>query len=155
MSESRFFFALPRLVQWCCGRNANRSEKNGLEANVVGALIHLLVYAFAFEICLTSRPLLEQIIWAVPLAFLVFIFWLNFFYLNSLIIRLLRTCGLMRDLPQSRAQGILIGIVTTAFALRLVHASGWIGMLGAIWLLAVSLNLLAAGILAASRAEVR
>src|SRR5438270_13739228 len=104
MSERRYFFALPRLINWWRGRNANRSEKNGREVNSVGALIHLVVYAFFFDLCLTSRSLAQQIIWAVPLAFLVWIFWLNFIYLNSLVLRVIRAGGLMRDLPQSRAQ---------------------------------------------------
>lgn len=150
-TEQRFFFALPRLILWWRGRNANRSEKNGLETHLVGALLHLVVYAFAFRICLTNRPAWQQLLWAIPLMFLVWTFWLSFVYANALVLRLLRRFGWMRDLPQGRAQGILITSVATIFALRLSAGGGWAAVLGIIWIVAVVLNLVAAGILALSR----
>ncbi|MFL6531473.1 MAG: hypothetical protein ACJ8KX_13470 [Chthoniobacterales bacterium] len=155
MSDRRYFFAAGRLLNWWRGRNANRSEKNGRETNSVGALIHLVVYAFAFDICLTNQSIAQQILWALPLTILVWIFWLNFIYLNSLLLRLIRACGLMRDLPQSRAQGILIGIVATVFAVNLIRGHGWTKLVGIIWIVAVITNQLAATILAISREEVR
>jgi hypothetical protein len=144
----RFYFALPRLLWWLVGGDARRSEKNGLEANAVGSLLHLVVYAFAFQVLLANRTLSAQLLLLLPLAFLVWLFWLNLIYANSRIIKLLRACGLMRDLPQSRAQGILIGIITTLFALHLLEARGWLAPLGAVWIGAVTLNLIAAVLLA-------
>ncbi|MDQ6861772.1 MAG: hypothetical protein M3032_11535 [Verrucomicrobiota bacterium] len=151
----RFYFALPRLVAWRRGRNAHRSERNGLEANAVGAVVHLTVYAFAFELCLTSLSAWKQLLWAVPLAFLVWIAWLNVMFVNSLVIRCFRATGLMRALPQGRAQSILIGAETTLCALRLIRGSGWTALLGFIWIAAVAFNLLAAALLAVSRAEAK
>lgn len=147
----RFYFALPRLVWSLAGGDAGRTEKNGWEANTVGALVHVVVFAFAFELCLTNRPLGQRLLWLLPLAVLVWLFWTNLIYANSWIIKLLRACGLLRDLPQGRAQSVLIGITTTAIALRLLGGNGWIRGLGAIWLAAVVLNLVAAGVLALTR----
>ncbi|MDQ6624328.1 MAG: hypothetical protein M3Y86_12705 [Verrucomicrobiota bacterium] len=144
----QFFFALPRLIASWRGGDAGRSEKNAVESNAVGALVHLVVYAFAFHLCLTSRPWWLQLLAAVPLAFLVWIFWLNLFYANALLLRLLRSAGLMRELPQSRAQGILIGILATAFAGALLTARDWTRVVAVLFLVLVLLNFLAALILA-------
>lgn len=144
----RFYFALPRLLWSSVGGDAGRTEKNGFEAHAVGALIHLVAYAFAFQICLTNLRPWQQLLLVVPLAFLVWLFWINLLYANSQVIRLLRAVGVMRDLPQGRAQGILVGIIMTAFALHLLAAEGWTRFIGAIWIAAVALNLLAAAILA-------
>ncbi|HEY0369988.1 MAG TPA: hypothetical protein VGC85_10345 [Chthoniobacterales bacterium] len=146
---------MPRLIQWWRGRDAVRSEKNGIEANLVGVFMNVVAYAFGFEVCLTNHPFRQQLLWAVPLVCLVWIFWLNIVYLNSLAIRVLRGRVLPRDLPQSRAQSILIGIVITLFALRLLQATGWLAFVGAIWIGAVIANLAAAAILFVSRRGVR
>jgi ABC-type transport system involved in cytochrome bd biosynthesis fused ATPase/permease subunit len=56
----------------------------------------------------------------------------------------------MRD---DRANGVLVGIVTTAFAWHLLGASGWLRAIAAVWLVAVALNLLAACVLVLSNAD--
>ncbi len=152
-SSPRFYFALPRLIGSWFGGDARRSEKNGVESNAVGSLLHLVVYAFAFELCLTSRSVWHQILFALPVAIIVWLFWLNLLYANSWVITGLRACGLIRDLPQIRAQGVLIGTVTTLFAVRLLEARGWTHLVGAIWIATVILNLAAAVILAATNAD--
>jgi len=144
----RFYFALPRLVWSWVGGDTGRTEKNGLEANAVGGLVHLVVYAFAFEVCLTSASAWQRLLLLLPLAILVWLFWIIFIYANTWIIRLLRAAGLMRDLPQGRAQSILVGVVTTAFALRLLEAEAWRHVVRAVWVAAVALYLFAAAVLA-------
>lgn len=144
----RFYFALPRLLWSWRGGDAGRTEKNGFEAHSVGTLIHLVAYAFAFQVCLTNMPPWQQLLLVVPLAFVVWLFWINLLYANSHVIRLLRACGLMRDLPQGRAQGILVALIMTAFALHLLVVDGWTRFVGAIWIAALALNLVAAAILA-------
>lgn len=150
MSDPAYFFALPRLINRARGRNAHRSEKHALETTAVGLFTHYVAYLFFFQLWLTNRLVGQQLLWIVPLTIFVWLFWINFIYLNSLVLRLLRALGLMRHLPQARAQGILIGIVITIFALRLAYAHGFAKMIGLIWLSAVILNQLAAAVLALS-----
>jgi hypothetical protein len=75
------------------------------------------------------------------------------FQLQLLIIKAARAVGLLRQIPNSRAQGVLVGAVASGFALHLVAVGSWMRVLGAIWLIAVSLNLCAAVILAFTDAD--
>jgi hypothetical protein len=84
----------------------------------------------------------------VALAFLVWLFWLLVLYLNSLILKLARSLGLFRSLPIRRGQSILIATVTTAMAVALALRNSFVSEVGAIWLIATALNLVAALILA-------
>ena len=142
-----FYFALPRLLACPPGDRQTRSEKNWLEANVVGTLNHLVVYAFAFALLLAGRPTAQQCWLLLPLAFVVLVFWLLFFYVNACFIRLLRLAGGLRDLPNNRAQTLLIAIFTSAMAAQLLFADGWPRAVGVLWLSAVVMNLSAAAVL--------
>lgn len=145
--RSGYYFALPRFAtQW--SGNIARDESNWLEINVAGLLMHLVVYCFAFHICLSGHSLWQQLILLLPLAFLVWIFWSLLFYFNSLCLKFLRAAGIMRQLPDGRAQSILIGIVVTCFALSLARTGGHFQVIGIAWLILVMLNLTAAGLLA-------
>ncbi len=84
----------------------------------------------------------------LPLAIFVWLVWLLIHYLNALVLRFLRLLGLMRRLPDDRAQGLFIGVMTTGFAFVLASAGSFYGLVGAVWLVVVSLNLIAAAILA-------
>lgn len=150
---SEFYFALPRLIAAWSGRKAARSEQNGLEANIIGTLNHLIVYVAAFELLLGPLSRWTQLLLLVPLAILVWLFWLIFFYWSACLIKLLRDAGLMRELPDSRAQNILIGIMTTTLAIYLLRAGSWPRVLGFIWIAAVALNLVAAALLPARHAD--
>lgn len=152
MERPEFYFALPRLLAKWRGQSAARTEKNWLETNIAGTLSHLVVYVFAFQLLLAESAPWNQLLLCIPLALLVWIFWLLVFYFNSWLIELLRTCGLMRRLSDSRAQSVIIGLMTTAFAVYLLFAGPCAAMLGIIWLAAVSLNLVAAAVLALSDA---
>lgn len=143
----QFYFSLPRLIASQLGWNADRTEGNWLEANIVGGGEHLIWYAFAAQLLLSRLPLWEQIALLIPVAFLVWLCWLVALYINSVLIRLLRAAGLIRDLSNVRAQSVLLGMVTTVFAFYLVENESWLALLGIAWVAAVSLNLLAAAVL--------
>ncbi len=145
--QPQFYFALPRLVASQLGWNAARTEGNWLEANIVGGFEHLIWYAFAAHALLHGMPAWEKIALLIPLVVCVWICWLLMIYLNSVFIRLLRVCGLLRDLSNARAQSVLLGIVTTGFAFYLSANASRLGILGVAWVVAVSLNLLAAAVL--------
>lgn len=148
----QYYFSLPRLVVSQLGWNAERTESNWLEANVVGAAEHLICYLFAVYLLLHGLPLWEQLALLIPVAVLVWICWLIVLYLNAVLIRLLRVCGLLGQLSNARAQSVLLGSVTTAFAFYLVGLGSWLGVLGIAWIGAVALNLLAAAVLVVSAA---
>ncbi len=146
MSES--YFAFPRLIAKWRGQSVERSEKNAWEAYVAGGLTHLIVYVAAFEMLLGDRSLWLQLLLLVPLAALVFLGWIIFFYLSA---RLLDVTGLVSNWPRNRAQNVIVGIWTTVLAVCLVRAGSCPAILGWIWMSAVALNLFAAGLLSASR----
>ncbi len=150
---TKFYFALPRLIASWSDKTAARSETNGLEANIIGTLNHLVVYVAAFELLLRDLPVWQELILLVPLAILVFFFWIIFFYLSAWLIKFLRRAGAMRELPANRAQNVMVAIMTTGFATYLIRAGTWSSMLGFIWIAAVALNLLAATVLPASHAD--
>ena len=145
---SEFYFPFPRLLAKWSGRETVRSERNWLEAISVGILVHLVAYAFAFERFLLSSTLTWQLLLFIPLAFLVWVFWMIVLYLNSLLIKLLRAGGLLGMMPDRGAQGLIICTMNTGFAWQLVRAESWPRVVGLLWMAAVALNLLAALLLA-------
>jgi hypothetical protein len=149
-----FYFALPRLWAKCRGGNAARDESNWLEMNVAGLFFHLIAYVFAFHLLASGLTFAQQILLLIPLAFLVWFFWLLLFYLDSLCIKLLRALGFMRRLSDGRAQTILIGVVMICFAISLASESGVWRAIGILGLGIFALNLLAAAILALASSNV-
>lgn len=143
-TETTFYFALPRLFARGRGANDSRTEMNWLEANVVGTAVHGIAYLFAAHFFLRGLTLGAQALLLLPLAAGVWLAWLVILYVNSLLIRLLRTGGLLRGLPDDRAQSVLIGGMITGFAIALWRADSWCSFAGGIWLAAVVLNLAAA-----------
>ena len=137
MDERNFYFALPRLVT----RSHARSEKNAVEANAVGLLVQSVAYFFAFEVSLGDASLAKQLLFAIPLAFLVWLFWLLFFYVSHLVLRPFH--------PQrmAHAQSFSLCSLTTVFAIYLVAHGSWTRWLGIVWLALVVLNLGAAVLL--------
>ena len=152
-SSVGYYFALPRLIAGFGGGATGRSEQNALEAHVVGTLVHAITYAFAARLLLGDLPLWQQIVLLVPVALLVWMWWSLFFYLSSLATKLLRSAGLLRGMPDSRAPSLIVGIVTTLLAWQLVTAGSWMSVLGWTWLVAVALNLAAAAVLGLRHAE--
>jgi hypothetical protein len=143
----RFYFALPRLLALMRNGDTRRAEVNSVEAWAGNIAIFAVSYLFF------ARFVAGRLAWwlaplaLIALAFLVLLFWLLVLYLNSLILELLRRCGLFRSLPQRRGQGVLLAAVTTAMALQLAQTRSLSGEIASIWLVAVAMNLGAAIIL--------
>ena len=149
-SKRQFYFSLFRLLARLRGEDARRAESNGFEAALVGLMMFAIHYLFFATLFIPSRfePWLAALL-LVALAFGVWISWLLLLYLNSVIIKFLRLCGFFREIPTRRTQSIFWGIATTAMACSLLNkGSRWVHEVGAIWLVAVALNLVAALILA-------
>ena len=148
-----FYFSLPRLIAKCCGRSATRTQNNWLEANAAGIFLHVVFYVFAFRVLLSGHKTWLQLLLLLPLAFLVWIFWLLLFYFDSLVIRGFRAIGSMRNLPDSRAQSILIGLIASVCAVLLAFDHAAYKIVGVAWLALVALNLFSAAILHVSATE--
>jgi len=145
----QFYFALPRLLAGLRGGATARSERNALEAQLIGLIMYLIHYLFFATQFIPS----ELAPWStglllILLVFWVWLFWLLLLYISSIVIELLRPTGLFRSIPMRRAQSILWGLVTTAMACALLRSSPWAHEIGAIWLVAVAMNLAAALVLA-------
>lgn len=148
-NESRGnYFALPRLIQKIRGRNAARSEGNWIEAYLAGSAVYLISYLFGASLFwpkLHSWRVATALVLLVPGVWLA---WLIVLYLHSLIVKLCWAFGACTDLSRNRIQSVLMGIVTTAFAAQLLTTNVWWKWVGALWLVAVTLNLTAAFLVA-------
>jgi CDP-diglyceride synthetase len=149
----RFYFALPRLLAHWRGGNSTRAEKNSVEAWAGNLAIFGITYLYFARFIPDGTTWWLSGLMFVALAFLVWLFWLLMLYLNSLILKLLRGIGLLRSLPARRGQGILIVATTAAMALALVQNGSFAGEIAALWLTAIAMNLIAAGILAFSNGK--
>ncbi len=148
-NESRGnYFALPRLIRKLRGGNAARSEESWLEAYVLGAVVYLISYLFTANLLLPKLNWWQTAITLPLLLFALWISWLIVLYLNSLIAKGCERVGLCADLPRRRVQSVLMGILTTMFAAQLLTANPWLRTIGALWIVAVALNLAAALLLA-------
>jgi hypothetical protein len=151
--KRQFYFSLLRVIAMLRGGDARRAESNGFEAWLIGLAMYSIHYLFFATLFIPSKlgPWLTALL-LVALAFWIWLFWLLLLYLNSVIIKLLHVCRLFRTIPTRRAQSILWGISTTAMACALLKSSPSLRELGAIWLVAVVMNLAAAMVLAFSDA---
>ena len=131
------------------GGDTRRAESHEFEAWLIGLMIYSIHYLFFAALFIPSnlKPWQTALL-LVALAFWIWLFWLLLLYINSVIVRLLNIAGLFRALPTRRAQSILWGISTTAMAGVLLKSSPALRELGAIWLVAVAMNLAAALVLA-------
>lgn len=146
-SCGRLYFALPRLLRGVAGGSTARAELNRWEGHVPGWLIFLISYVFFARFVAGGRALWLQIVAGVLLAFAVAIFWLMVLHVNSVIVKAARALRLPATIANTRAQSVLIGALTSAFAVGLLR-DGLIGRcLAALWLVAVACNLLAAAVL--------
>jgi len=149
----QFYFSLFRLLALLRGGDARRAESNGFEAWLLGLMTYSIHYLFFVTLLLPPnlRPWQTGLV-LVASAFWVWLFWLLLLYINSVIIQALHVCGLFRAIPIRRAQSILWGICTTAMACALLKGNPSSRELGAIWLVAVAMNLASAVVLAFSDA---
>jgi hypothetical protein len=130
------------------GRSGTRSEENWREAYLAGVAVYLVTYLFAVNLLRDRLSFGPAAIVLFLLLFGIWIFWLIVLYLHSLVVKAIWACGLCRDLSRNRVQSVLMGILTTAFAAQLVISGSWVRWVGALWLMAVALNLSAALLLA-------
>ncbi len=142
-----FYFALPRLLARLGGGDSRQSERHWAETNVVGGAIHLLMYLAVARWLLAGRSGWSMAV-LVPLAVLLtWLLWLLLFYVNAVLLRIARRVKLLRSLPNDRAQGLLIGIFVTLLALQLASLPSWLHFVGLAWIVAFTLNLVAAALL--------
>lgn len=143
----QFYLAAPRLLAKLRGGSGARTEKNWREANLFGAAVFIVSYAAMARLFISQPSVAKLLAFAVPIAIATWLFWVVAVYVNSLEIRLLRACGLMRQLPDPRAQSLLICLTTTLFAMWLATSAAWASLIGWLWLCATAVNLIAATIL--------
>jgi hypothetical protein len=153
-NKRQFYFSLFRVLAMLRGGNASRAESNGFEAWLVALMMYAIHYLFFATLFVPSHlePWLTALLF-VALAFWVWLFWLFLLYINSVFIKFLHLCGFFRAIPIRRVQSVLWGILTTAMACALLKSSPAPRELGAIWLVAVAMNLIAAVVLAFSDAS--
>ena len=149
----QFYFALPRLLAKMRGGNASRAERNAAEAWLGSLAIYTISYLYFAAFVPETWSWWMRAFFFIALAFLVWLFWLVMLYLNSLILKLLHTINLVRSLPMRRGQSILVAATATAMAVALAQRDSIVSELGAIWLIATALNLVAAVILAFSNGD--
>lgn len=142
-----FYFSLLRLMALLRGGDATRAENNGLEAWFGGLAINLISYLFFAQFIPGDLQLWQRALLLVLLAFFVWLFWLVVLYINSLIIKFVRLCGLFQSIPIRRMQSVLLGISATAMAGGLLQTDSWSREIASIWLVMVAMNLSAAAIL--------
>jgi hypothetical protein len=149
--KRQFYFSLFRVIAMLRGGDARRTENNAFEAWLIGFMIYSIHYLFFATLFIPPnlKPWLTALL-LVALAFWIWLFWLLLLYVNSVIIKALHVGGLFRTIPTRRAQSILWGISTTAMAFALLKSSPAPRELGAIWLVAVVMNLASALVLAFS-----
>lgn len=138
------YFALPRFIEKLRGRSGVRSEGNWLEAYLAGSAVYLISYLFAANLLLAHLSLLQATVALLLLLFGIWICWLIVLYVHSLVVKAVWACGVCVDLPRNRVQSVLMGILTTAFAAQLLTTGSWLIWVGALWMIAVALNLTAA-----------
>jgi hypothetical protein len=149
----QFYFALPRLLAKMRGGDPSRAEKNAAEAWLGSLAIYTISYLYFTAFIPDDWSGWTRALFLVALAFLVWLFWLVMLYLNSLILKLLHTLNLVRSFPMRRGQSVLLAATTTAMAVALTHRDSIVSELGAMWLIATAMNLVAAAILAFSNGD--
>ena len=147
-TQPRFYFSLLRLLAVLRGSDARRAEKNGVEACLAGIAIYLISYLFFAQFIPDDLEIWQSALLLLVLAFFVWLFWLIVLFINSLVIKLLRFCGVFQRIPIRRAQSVLLGISASAMAWHLLQRGSWMAEIAAIWLIAVAMNLAAAIVLA-------
>jgi hypothetical protein len=142
-----FYFSLLRLLTLLRGGDATRAENNGIEAWFGGLAINLISYLFFAQFIPGDLELWQRALLLVLLAFFVWLFWLVVLYINALIIKFVRSCGLFSSIPTRRLQSVLLGISATAMAGGLLQTDSWSREIASIWLVMVAMNLFAATVL--------
>ena len=147
--ELGYAFALPRLIARLGGRNARREELSRWEAYGLGILVFGIGCVFAAHAFLPFvRPVFPRLLALCVLPFAMWVAFLLLYYVNALVIALLRRAELYAAPTNNPFQHIVImSLTTVAAALLLRDGNGWMRSLGILWLALLGLNLLAVVIL--------
>lgn len=143
-----FYFALPNLASRLRGQIRERVEGDPIEARLPGLAIFIVTCSFAFKMSANRLSGWQLEFFIVALPFTAFFFWVVILYLNSLVVRLLRTIDLFKSVPNNRAQSVLICGLTTLFAGTLAISASWMRFVGFAWIAGLALNLAAAAVIA-------
>lgn len=147
--ERGYFFALPRLLVRLGGGNARRAEFSAAESYGAG------IFVFAVGCVLAGRAIWEfvraedwRVLLLVLLPIEVWIAFLVWYYLNSLIARLLRRLGVYSARTNNPLQhAIIISVLTVLLGWLMATNGGWLRSLGVFWCALLAANLLAFGLL--------
>jgi hypothetical protein len=147
--ELGYAFALPRLIARLGGRDARRAELSRWEAYGLGILVFGISCVFAAHAFLPFvRPVVLQYLILFLLPFAMWVAFLLLYYLNSLVIVLLRRLGLYSAVTNNPFQHFVVILLISLLAALLVrNETGWMRSLGAFWLGLICLNLLSIVIL--------
>ena len=148
VAQLRFYFALPRLLAKLCGGSGIRSESNGWETHLAGLLVFVMSELVAMEAFARNTGGWKRAAVLLVCGFALWIFWPAVIFINSLVIRLVRAFGWFERTPDGYVQSVLIGVLTTLFAWRLISAGPAIQFIAMIWMVAIVANLNAAIVLA-------
>ena len=142
MSEG-YAFALPRLAVRLAGQKVRRARLSRWEAYGTGILVFGLSCVFAARLVLPLvRPAFWQLLILVALPFAMWIAWLLLYYVVSLLVALLRKLELYSAPTNHPFQHIvIICLITVLAALLAREETGWMRLLGILWIVLVALNL--------------
>jgi hypothetical protein len=140
MPKRSGYFSFFRLLARMRGGSSERSENNWIEAHGVGWIIYLVSFAFGAQLLWSQTVGWKFIVDLTVLAFLIWLAWLIILYLDLFVIRLLRLCGVCREISNRAVQSALILALTTALALLLARSDSWLRVIGMGWLLVVVAN---------------
>lgn len=139
-----FYFALPRLFSRLLGHGSAVSENNWLEAHLGSFLVFTIPYVLGAYLFLWEPHGWIAFMGYALLLFAVCAFWLFALYANSLIIKVIRACGVFRETPDRYVQDILVWVLIIIFAGRLAVSDSWLRWVGVVCLAVISLNVAAA-----------
>ena len=148
-----FYFALPRLLHRLGGGTDKISEGNTAEAYLGGIVTFLVSFLFAWQLFADRCTGWQAIAVGILLLLAVSILWLLVFYLNSLVIKILRIGGIFRKMANRHAQDILIEVLVAVFAYELAISVSWTRWIGISSLLLLGANFVAALLLNFRRAR--
>src|SRR5205085_1068231 len=137
------YFALPRLLAKMRGGDATRAEQNNAEAWSAHLAIYLISYLCFAGLIGHFMVWPWRVLIFIALAFFVWLFWLVVLYLNSLILKMVRRLNPFGSPPIRRGQGVLVATLATAMAVVLLQRGSISAEIGAIWLTATAMNLIA------------
>ncbi len=147
--EVGYAFALPRLIARLSGRAARRAELSRWEAYGLGILVFGINCVFAAHALLPFvRPVFLRLLVLCVLPFAMWMAFLLLYYVNALVIALLRRVRLYAAPTNNPFQHIVIMSLTTVVAVLLLRdGTRWMCSLGMLWLALLGFNLLAMVIL--------